>query len=70
MTYESPYGKRLGLRERIADWVEQLGTDKTLPWVGLGLIADLRLVAEVLPEKLEPGAEFDMTKPKIVEFDL
>lgn len=75
MTFESPYGKRLGLRDRINDWIKQLGTDKSLPWVGLGLIADLRLVAEVLPNKIEEGKEFDMNepkavKPKTVEFDL
>lgn len=41
MTYESPYGKSEGLRDRLAEWAERLGTDKSLPRAGLGLVADL-----------------------------
>lgn len=41
MTYESPYGKPEGLRDRLAEWVQRLSNDRNLPWVGLGLIDDL-----------------------------
>jgi len=41
MIYESPYGKPEGLRDRLAEWVKRLSEDPALPWIGLGLIADL-----------------------------
>ena len=46
--YVSPYGKMSGLRDRVADWVDRLGTDRALPWAGLGLIADLEAVLKIL----------------------
>lgn len=74
-TYVSPYGKRDGLRERIRGWTDRLGSDKSLPWAGLGLIYDLQLVAEVLPDSLPPGVEFnseeeDDPRQTKLEFDL
>lgn len=48
MTYQSPYGKAEGLSERIGEWIERLSTDPALPWVGLGLIDDLKAVQERL----------------------
>lgn len=56
------FGDHEGLRDRLNGWAERLGIDKTLPWSGLGLIADLRAAVEVLDGK--PQA------PKIEEYDL
>jgi len=58
--YESRFGKREGLKERLAEWAERLSHDKTLPWVGLGLIADLELASEIMPEHLPEPMEFDL----------
>lgn len=43
-----PYGKPEGLADRLLEHIDRLGTDKQLPWVGLGLIADLRCASEQL----------------------
>jgi hypothetical protein len=55
------YGAREELDDRLEDWIHRLGTDRSLPWPGLGLIADLKTAVEVLrgvPEK--PKVEFDL----------
>lgn len=46
--YQPRYGALPGLRERIAEWSHRLGTDRSLPWAGLGLIADLEAVLKIL----------------------
>ena len=46
--YVSPHGHLSGLRERLRSRIDRLGTDKTLPWVGLGLIDDLECVMKLL----------------------
>lgn len=46
--YESPFGQPAGLHERLAWWVHRLGTDRSLPWPGLGLIRDLELAVQLL----------------------
>lgn len=56
------YGSREGLPDRLHEWVERLGKDKTLPWIGLGLIADLKTAVAVLNGAPET--------PKNVEYDL
>lgn len=43
-----PYGKPEGLADRLLDHIEKLGRDKTLPWVGLGLIDDLQAASDAL----------------------
>lgn len=48
MTYVSPFGKLDGLADRMNGWVERMSHDKTLPWVGLGIIADTKLAAETI----------------------
>jgi len=60
--YESRFGKREGLKERLAEWAETLSHDNRYPWAGLGIIADLKLAAEVLPDHIP--------EPKYAEFDL
>lgn len=56
------YGAREGLADRLERWAEQLGTDKKYPWIGTGIIADLKTAADALNGKPET--------PKTVEYDL
>lgn len=46
--YVSPFGKEEGLSKRLDKWATDLGRQQTYPWVGLGLIADLRAAAAVI----------------------
>lgn len=46
--YVSPYGKPAGLQQRLAEWAERMGRDRSLPWAGLGIIGDLTLAAKIL----------------------
>lgn len=46
--YASPHGKPEGMAARLRDHMKRLGTDKSLPWVGLGLIDDLACAASML----------------------
>lgn len=39
--YVAPFGNPVGLAERMAIWGEGLARDRGLPWVGLGLHADI-----------------------------
>lgn len=66
------FGKPAGLEKRLAMWARQLSTDKKFPWVGLGLIDDLKCASRELggnPDEIFP----DTRKPepaKQVEYDL
>lgn len=72
------FGTREGLEKRLAMWARQLGADKRYPWVGMGLIDDLKCASRELggdPDKVYP----DMRKtppaepepePAKVEYDL
>lgn len=42
------FGKREGLEKRLAYWSRQLSNDKRFPWVGLGLIDDLKCASREL----------------------
>jgi hypothetical protein len=56
------YGTEEGLADRLDTWADRLGRDKTLPWIGLGIIADLRAAAAKIsgqPIKT-PQAEYDL----------
>ena len=46
--YVSPHGHVSGLRDRLAAMIPRLGQDKSLPWVGLGLVQDLEIVVQLL----------------------
>lgn len=53
-TWQPPlrkYGKIADLPERVAYWIGRTSTDKSLPWVGLGLIADLECLMRLLTLK-------------------
>lgn len=45
------------LGKRLAYWANQLSRDKSYPWVGTGLIGDLKTVAKL------HGADFDQLYP-------
>lgn len=47
-SYVSPHGHLLGLRERLRRTLDRLGTDRSLPWVGLGLVNDLEVTLQLL----------------------
>lgn len=69
------FGKPENIEKRLAMWANQLSTDKAYPWVGLGLIDDLKCACRMLggnPDQRFP----DMRKPekaapaKTMEYDL
>lgn len=64
------YGYRAALRDRLADWLHRVGHDKTLPWIGLGITSDLRLMLDILDGVPEAPAPQPEPTPQPVEFDL
>jgi hypothetical protein len=74
------FGKREGLEKRLAMWARQLGMDKRYPWVGLGLIDDIKAACRELggdPDKwyddVRPQpkkATAPAPEPKAMEYDL
>lgn len=71
--YVSPYGKTEGLSKRLDKWASDLGKNSTYPWVGLGLIADLKAAAAVIdgrPIPEDPFEEKEPPKEPKMEFDL
>ena len=69
MAYERNFGVRTGLENRLATWANQLSMDNRFPWVGLGLIADLKCAAKQLgsdPEVMFPA----LRDPEPEEYDL
>lgn len=54
------FGTVVGLQQRLVDHIRRLGTDRTLPWVGLGLINDLEIAVQLL--NLKEFAEWLRTK--------
>lgn len=71
------FGKEEGLGKRLAMWANSLGRNKMYPWLGLGIVDDLKAAARKLgtdPDKLYPTDIFDhrAEKPASVklEYDL
>jgi hypothetical protein len=48
MTYQSPYGKIAGLRERLDQWIERLASDRHYAWAGTGIIDDLEAMGRYM----------------------
>lgn len=46
--YVSPHGCLVGLRDRLQEWVDRMGRDRSLPWAGLGIVKDLEVVVQLL----------------------
>jgi hypothetical protein len=56
------FGKPENIEKRLAMWVAQLSMDKGIPWVGLGLIDDLKCACRMLGG--DPDKRYaDMRKP-------
>lgn len=70
------FGKPENIEKRLAMWANQLSMDRALPWVGLGLIDDLKCACKMLggepdkqypdmwknppPEPATPAPEYDL----------
>jgi len=55
------YGDREGLPESLEKWAERLSKDKSFPWPGCGIIADLKSAAtELRGHPATPKVEFDL----------
>lgn len=57
------FGKPDGVDRRLAAWARQLSCDKSYPWVGSGLIDDLKCAAKIL------GTDFDVMYPSPIPED-
>jgi len=72
--YVSPFGKEEGLSARLDKWASDLGKNTSYPWVGLGLIADLKAAAAVIDGRPVPVDPINQEKPEEpappMEFDL
>lgn len=67
------FGKPENLEKRLAMWIAQLSTDKSFPWVGLGLIDDLKCACRILggdPDARYVGAKLVPKPAPKVEYDL
>lgn len=56
------FGKTEGLGKRLAMWANSLGRNKMYPWIGLGIVDDLKAAARALgedPDALYPTEIFD-----------
>jgi len=59
MSSEKQFGIPEGLGRRLNTWANQLAIDKRYPWVGTGLLEDLKLAAT-----LTGAPPFDVMFPK------
>ena len=74
MTYISPHGKAAGLSERLLKFSEVLAKNKSYPWLGTGIIDDLRAAAAVIDGRPVPPTmleEMEAEQPTLnLEYDL
>lgn len=70
MTYISPHGKAAGLSKRLLKFAETLASDKRYPWLGLGLIDDLRAAAAIVEGKEPPPTLDEIETAEQLEWDL
>jgi hypothetical protein len=72
--YISPHGKAAGLSDRLSKFAEMLASDKRYPWLGLGIIDDLRAAAAVIDGRAVPPTMLEEMeaeeKSKKLEYDL
>lgn len=69
MSDERAFGKREGLGERLAYWANQLSVNKQFPWIGTGIIDDLKLAAKIQGADYSTLYPSQLPKPQ-VEYDL
>lgn len=71
------FGKPEGIEKRLAMWYNQLARDKSYPWVGLGLLDDIKCACRMLggdadkqyPDMRKPAPMVE-PEPAKVEYDL
>jgi hypothetical protein len=75
MSDDRAFGQPENIEKRLAMWVAQLSMNKSLPWVGLGIVDDLKCACRMLggdPDKRYP--DMRKSKPpepaKVTEYDL
>lgn len=67
--YVSPYGKPRGIAARLASWVRRLSsTEEYRPWLGTGIIEDLRFMADLLNRREWLEAMRLSDNPQVAEF--
>lgn len=66
------FGNREGIGERLAYWANQLSRDKRYPWVGTGLIDDLKCAAKLSGTDADAMFPAEVVQPAapVVEYDL
>ena len=67
------FGKPENIEKRLAMWAAQLSMGKSLPWVGLGLIDDLKCACRMLggdPDKRYVGSKTAPKPAPKAEYDL
>ena len=68
--YISPHGKAAGLSERLLKFADTLSKNKSYPWLGLGLIDDLRAAAAIVEGKEPPPTLDEIDAAEQLEWDL
>lgn len=68
--YVSPHGKAAGLSDRLLGFAEALSTNRTYPWVGTGLIDDLRAAAALVDKRPVPPTMAEQMETENQEYDL
>ena len=66
MTEGRAFGVPDGIEKRLEYWARQLSLDKRYPWVGMGLIDDLKCAAKMLG----PNTGANHRAAETVEYDL
>lgn len=68
------YGEIRGLPERVRKWIDRVGNDPRLPWIGLGLIDDLERVMQLLSLRefgewlrVQPDAKLADWAPEVLD---
>lgn len=64
------FGKPEGLGKRLAMWANSLGRNKSYPWLGLGIVDDLKAAARmagVEPDDIYPTEIFTHRAAPVVE---
>jgi hypothetical protein len=70
---EKQFGIKEGLGRRLNTWAHQLSLDKRYPWVGTGLLDDLKLASKLVggaPSYAEMFEQPLAAPEPVIEYDL
>lgn len=78
MSDDRCFGKEEGLGKRLAMWANSLGRNKSYPWLGLGIVDDIKCAARLLgvdpdafyPTDIYTHSAVKAEPAKTVEYDL